>query len=222
MFRGFFLGVTLGFGCSTESQEVCQPDEYRDGPAGTCLSLTTCLETQYESHPATMDQDRQCSDTTNCLAGEYVAASATATTDQSCNSCTLHENYSTETNAPQCTAVTECLESQYISLSATLQSDQECGDCEDDVVVANGHCLTCSDAQTCTTIVCAQGYALAEDSCQDVVPPENTSCVLDDAEGKICTCADGFHGEISWDDENSHWLGSCTTWTDCLPGSFVS
>ena len=68
------------------------------------------------------------------------------------------------------------------------------------------------DGQSCIVAqsVLDQAYAEGLDA-GAVGPPENV----------LLLCTDSTYGTISWDIEGSNYIGSCTPWDTCLPGTFV-
>jgi|GEM_PF-3212325 len=186
-----------------------------------CLPLTICESDEYEAVAPTYSSDRRCEPVRDCKPGERVSVAATASSDRQCEACALGTSFSSEINSAECASVKSCESDQYIATAATLATDLTCGDCQTDIVVENGECMACVDAKTCTQFACDQGYVLRNGTCALAVQPDNSACMTAD-DKMTCACTNGYFGQISWEDDQDLWLGTCTAWTDCDPGSFVS
>ncbi len=224
-YKALTLFLFLMFGCNTEKDKPCLDNEYAsvsaDSPSQIeCMALTVCQDNQYESVEPTYSSDRVCANLSDCTPGQHISVPATATTDRVCQPCTLFETYSETENAEECIEVSSCLEHEYIAIPATLEADLSCGDCQNEITIDHGECLACSNVDSCNEISCDTGFYVKNGECRTERFPENADCSLD-ADGIICSCSDSFFGALTWDDNTDEWLGECTPWTDCAPGSFV-
>ena len=99
-----------------------------------CVPLTECDETQFESAPPSVFDDRQCTPVTVCTEKQFETVGVTATSDRVCANLTVctaeqfQNLQATATSDRACSNLTLCdLDRQFVSVAATLSTDRQCG-----------------------------------------------------------------------------------------------
>ena len=169
----------------------CSPTEYES--ASSCVPLSTCADTEYESSPPSAETDRACSPISDCQPGQFVTADATAASDRQCSAC-ADGTFSTASNAPTCGKWSTCSAGESETAAPDATKDRVCGKCGQGQYAKAGHCQALS--------VCAPGQFVSQAATA--------------ASDRQCTpCITG-----TFSDKNNQ--NACTTWSPCPTGQSES
>ncbi|MFM2154060.1 MAG: hypothetical protein RL199_2495, partial [Pseudomonadota bacterium] len=211
--------------------------------APSCTAYRTCLAGQHVQASGTATSDRVCADCaagsfstawnasactpwsrTSCAAGEGYAA-GTTTTDATCARCAAG-TYSTGVGACQpcasgyfsaagarsCNAWSTCSPGQSVSNVPDATTDRACATC------AAGRYSTTANAASCapwSQTECAGGYGYAAGT--TTTDSSCTRCLAGTSSFGVTACRACASGSYSADGASS-----CTPWTSCTAGQYVS
>lgn len=206
-------GETQSVAPSPTSDRVCSScgaGKYES--SGSCVALTVCSVSQYESTPATAVSDRKCTALTTCQPGSKQTAAPTTSTDRQCAACSSG-TFSTTVNAAECVAWTKCGASQYESQAPTAQKDRACGSLT--ACPAGTHIKTAATATSDRVCEACTGQTFtAAENVGDCQPWSNCSAGSSATSGtaskdRVCTACPS--GKFS----TTQNAAVCAPWTVC-------
>ena len=233
---GTYSSISAASSCTACSGGTSfQPSEGQTG----CNTCSGCGAGQYRSVQCTPTANTVCSPCSSCPAGSYVEVACRSEYDTQCNPCTAGTSYSTSANSGACTRCSTCAVGKIKTGPCTTTHDVVCRDtlgscceqCRDGYFYNSGDFLEASNCPYfCGGGLCKAGSYAEIFTCKYCV-----SCVAGSyCVGDISTfCPAGTYSPVNSQSsclactEGTNYASgtgsrSCTAYTVCQPGSWVS